>query len=86
MSDDVKDWPRWVPVHQSHIARKDGGDAPTHISVPDFADYHVNRATGEVTVMVKDEAEAARAAADIKVKAEPEPDGDKSESESNPVV
>ncbi len=58
------DWPRWVKVHASHVTRRKMGDAPEHVSVAAFPQHHVDRATGEVTVLVNDEAEAAKAEAE----------------------
>ena len=34
-----------------------GGEGPEHVSTPAFPQCHVNRETGEVTVLVKDEDE-----------------------------
>lgn len=56
-----RDWPAWVPVHESHVVRVQVGDAPAHISTPDYVDFHVNRVTGEVTVLVNNEEEERRA-------------------------
>lgn len=49
------EWPKWVKVHEDHILRKQEGDAPLHVSVPLFPEFHVNRQNGEVTVLVHDE-------------------------------
>ena len=54
------DYPRWVKPHESHLARTDRG-----ISAPLFPDrLHVDRVTGEATVLVhdKDEEKAAMVA------------------------
>lgn len=70
------EWPKWVAPHESHVVRKKADGAPDHVSVTDFADFHVDRVTGEVTVMVKDEEDERRAAAELKAEepvADPEP-------------
>lgn len=60
-------YPKWVVVHPSHLAE----DATGTISVPGFGEFHKNRATGEVEVLVQDSAEEAKAKA---VKPLPPPD------------
>lgn len=55
---DDRDWPQWIPVHESHVLVKKMDGAPDHVSVPAFPDYHVNRIDGSVTVLVHDEDEA----------------------------
>jgi hypothetical protein len=53
-----QEWPKWVAVHESHVVRRDSGaGAPIAISVPAFLHHHVDRVTGEVTVLVQDEDE-----------------------------
>src|ERR1700731_5195908 len=49
------EWPKWVKVHDSHILRKKVDGAPDHVSVPAYPDYHVDRLTGDVSVLVHDE-------------------------------
>jgi len=51
------EFPKWVVVHDSHVFRKEVDGAPAVVSTPGFADYHVNRANGEITVLVKNEDE-----------------------------
>jgi hypothetical protein len=58
------EWPKWVVVHGSHIDRKETEGGPVHISVPAYPDYHVNRANGEVTVLVHNEDEEKAATAE----------------------
>lgn len=55
------DYPKWVKVHDSHIVRRHVDGFPDHIIAPDFADTHVNRVDGVVTVLVADEDEEKRA-------------------------
>lgn len=69
------DWPKWVVPHESHVVRKKADGAPYHVSVIDFEDFHVDRLTGEVTVMVKDEEDESRATAELKAE-EPVADED----------
>src|SRR5580692_8483133 len=49
------EWPKWVKVHDSHILRKKVDGAPDHVSVPAYPEYHVDRLTGDVSVLVHDE-------------------------------
>lgn len=57
----VGPYPKWVPVHESYIVRKEGEEGgDVHISVPLFPEFHVDR-DGTVTVLVADEEEARRA-------------------------
>jgi hypothetical protein len=60
-----RDFPKWVGVHDSHIVRRGEGDN-VHVSTPAFPDYHVNRADGAVTVLVRNEDEEKMAGADYK--------------------
>ena len=72
-----KEWPKWVVAHDSQVVRKEVDGYPTAISTPGFADSHVNRATGEVTVLVNDEDEEKRALGEYqKPEAEPLVDDD----------
>jgi hypothetical protein len=66
-----KEWPKWVVAHDSQVVRKEVEGYPTAISTPGFAESHVNRATGEVTVLVADEDEEKRALGEYK-----KPDGE----------
>jgi hypothetical protein len=52
-------WPKWIKPHDGHLVRK--GD---HVSTPHFPTFHVQRGTGEVTVLVKTEEEEAFALSD----------------------
>lgn len=56
-----RDWPKWVVVHEGHVVRKKGDGGPEHVSVPGFAEFHVNRVGGAVMVLVKDADEEHRA-------------------------
>lgn len=56
------EWPKWVPVHESRIAKKSVDGAPDYVSVPGYENFHVDRLDGSVTVLVADE-DAAREAA-----------------------
>jgi hypothetical protein len=58
---DETEWPKWVVAHESHIHRHKVKDAPEHVSAPEFEHVFVNRATGEVTVLVYSEEDAAKA-------------------------
>jgi len=49
------EWPKWVKVHDSHILRKKVEGVPDHVSVPAYPEYHVDRLTGDVSVLVHDE-------------------------------
>lgn len=64
MDIDEMEFPKWIEPHASHISRQ--GSAPEHVSVIDFASYHVNRVDGSVTVMVMDADEQKRALAAYK--------------------
>lgn len=64
MDIDEMEFPKWIEPHASHISRQ--GNAPEHVSVIDFASYHVNRVDGSVTVMVMDADEQKRALAAYK--------------------
>jgi hypothetical protein len=55
------EWPKWVKVHESHVLRKEVSGAPPHVSVPLFPEFHVNRESGEVTVLVHDEDQEKKA-------------------------
>lgn len=57
----VSDFPKWVVASIDHIVMKQDGDGPVHVSTPDFPDFHVNRETKEVTVLVHDEDEEKKA-------------------------
>ncbi len=57
-----QDWPKWVVPHESQIVRTKAEGMPDQVSTPGFADFHVNRADGVVTVLVANEAEEQRAA------------------------
>lgn len=58
------DWPKWVKPHDGHVHRQRHGDGPEHVSAPHFPHHHVNRASGEVTVLVHTPDEEAVALAD----------------------
>lgn len=86
------EWPKWIVPHASHIAHTRAGAASDHVSTPAFPDFHVNRVTGEVTVLVHDAEDEARALAALvapgsaPVAAEPEkPAGDPETSKPNPT-
>ena len=57
------DWPQWVTPHESHVVRKSAVGAPDYVSTPGWHECHVNRVTGAVTVLVRNEAEHAAALA-----------------------
>src|SRR5674476_898112 len=59
-------WPKWVVPHDSQVQRKKTEGAPDHVSTPGFTDYHVNRVTGEVTVLVANEDEEKVATGEYK--------------------
>lgn len=66
------EYPKWVPAHESHVVRRklvDGGS--DIISVPSFADFHVNRHDGAVMVLADDEDQEKRATSELQ-KAEPD--------------
>lgn len=77
------EWPKWIVPHASHVVRTATGDAPDHVSTPAFPEFHVNRATGEVTVLVHDAEDEARALATL-VTPGPAPDAPAAEVEKNP--
>lgn len=52
------EYPKWVSPHISHVVTKDG-----NVSTPAFAQFHVQRVTADVTVLVVDEDEEACALA-----------------------
>lgn len=54
-------WPAWVVPHESHIVRKKTEGAPDHVSTPGWEQYHVDRVSGQVTVLAMNEDEAKRA-------------------------
>lgn len=58
------EYPKWVEPHASHIVRKEMPGAPDHVSVKRFADWHINRETGALTVLVKNDAEEKLALAE----------------------
>lgn len=58
------EYPAWVVPHESQIVRKQVDGAPDHISTPGFAEFHVNRANGEITVLVQDAEDEERALSD----------------------
>lgn len=57
------DFPKWVKAHDSHVVRQKLADGSDHISTPDYAEHHVNRVGGEVTVLIFNEDEEAAALA-----------------------
>jgi hypothetical protein len=79
---DKTEWPKWVKVHVAHIFKQKaqegqlrqgydnalviGDSGPDHMSVPAFKDFHVDRATGEVTVLVNNADEEKSALSDPK--------------------
>jgi hypothetical protein len=63
------EWPKWVVVHGSHINRKKVDGMPDYVSTPAYPDFHVNRANGEVMVLVHDE-DQEKAATSEAVKAD----------------
>ena len=58
------EWPKWVKVHDSHIDRKKVDGMPDYVSTPAYPDFHVNRANGEVMVLVHDEDQEKAATAE----------------------
>jgi hypothetical protein len=60
------EWPKWIVPHESHIVRREVEGAPDHVSTPGYPDFHVNRADGVVTVLVKDEEDEKRATGEYK--------------------
>lgn len=60
----AEDYPKWVEPHASHIIRKEVPGAPDHISVLRFKDWHKNRETGAVTVLVHNDEEEKLALAE----------------------
>jgi hypothetical protein len=72
-----KEWPKWVVAHDSQVVRKEVEGYPVAVSTPGFADSHVNRGNGEVTVLVNNEDEEKRALGEYqKPEAEPVVDDD----------
>lgn len=66
--DEGAEYPKWVTPHPGHV--KGTGDS---LSTPLFPQHHVNRVSGDVTVLVHTAAEAALAAADPNAKPAPKP-------------
>ena len=62
---EIGDYPKWVAVHESHIVRKQMEGAPDHVSVPSWPEFHVNRLSGQVTVLVMNEDEEKEAMANV---------------------
>ena len=62
-----REYPSWVKVHRGHIVRAEGTG---HISVPLFPEFHIDRVTQEISVLVKDAEEEAKASADPHTKKE----------------
>lgn len=81
------DFPKWVIPDASHIVRKQVDGAPDHVSTPGFAEFHINRLDGVVTVLVKDAEEEAKALAAREEPKAAEVDsadvGEKSEASAN---
>lgn len=69
----IGEFPKWVPVHESHVVRKKSEFAPDHVSTPGWEYFHVNRVDGAVSVLVNDEDEEKRAGAEYEEK-QPEDD------------
>jgi hypothetical protein len=67
------EWPKWIPVHDSHVVRRKVDGAPDHVSVPAFPEYHVNRGDGLVTVLVRNEDEEKAATGEAKEPEAPVP-------------
>lgn len=59
-----QEYPKWVLVHLSHVHTKLGGDGQEHFSVPAFPEFHVDRLTRLVSVLVHDAEDEAKALAD----------------------
>lgn len=77
-------FPKWVKAEDSQVFRKQVPGYPDVISTPNFADYHVNRDTGEVTVLVTNEDEESIATSAYK---KPDPLEDHAEPVvENPVL
>lgn len=55
------DWPKWVEPHESQIVRKSSPGAPDHISTPNWPEFHVDRVSGTVSVLVSNKDEEKRA-------------------------
>lgn len=53
-----QEYPKYVEVHASHVDQTNG-----HISVPMFPEFHIDRSTNAVMVMVRDAEEEAKALA-----------------------
>lgn len=60
----AEDFPKWVAPHASHVVRKEMPGAPDHVSVLRFKDWHVNRDSGAVTVLVHTDEEEKLAVAE----------------------
>lgn len=58
------EYPKWVTPHRGHVKGMGEG-----VSTPLFPDFHVNRISGDVTVLVHDAEEEARAVTDPNVPA-----------------
>lgn len=67
------EFPKWVPVHESHVVRKMVQGAPDHIAVPAWPEFHVDRVSGMVTVLVADAGSEARAMSAPAPAVSPEP-------------
>ena len=59
--DNGADYPKWVKAHESHLIRKQVGEA-SHVAAPAFAQVYVDR-EGAVTVLVDSAEEEAMAMA-----------------------
>jgi len=65
-------YPTWVVAHESQIVRRKVEGSPDHVSTPGYTDFHVNRADGVVTVLVKDEEDEKRATSEYKAPGKPD--------------
>lgn len=70
------EFPKWVSPHDSHIVKSQDG---TVQSTPMFPDFHIDRLTGALTVLVHSAEEEAKAIAakvenKMETKAESEPE------------
>jgi multidrug resistance efflux pump len=69
-----KEFPKYVPVHESHVVRKQGiGEIPEVVAVPAFPEHHVDR-DGTVKVLVVDAEHEAKATSEATKAHEKQPE------------
>jgi hypothetical protein len=58
---EMHEYPKWVKLNPSRVQRVRDPAAADHVSVPEFSEFEVDRATKEVRVLVHDKDEERRA-------------------------